>query len=164
MLRPSEGTMRRMASCLAPVTLAAIAIACGSSSSSSFDGKKDGGSSSGSSSGGSSGSSSGSILGGDSGMPGDGGHPMPTMPVSIDECPGTLPGSTVSALQAGGMVDPAMKWLYPYDQTVFPGGLIAPVLQWTPQAAGTPTGVYLHMSSQLFAYKGCFGPPNPADL
>ena len=153
--------MKRMA-LLAPVALAAIVIACGSSNPSSFQGGgKDGG---GSSSGGSSGSSSGSIIGGDSGMLGDGGHPKPTMPVNIDECPGTLPASTVSALQAGGAVDPAMKWLYPYDQTVFPGGLIAPVLQWSPQSAGNATGVYVHMSSQLFDYKGCFGPTNPADL
>ena len=152
--------MKRIA-LLTPVVLAAIVIACGSSDSSSFSGNKDGG---GSSSGGGSGSSSGSITGGDSGMLGDGGHPKPTMPVNINECPGSLPAGTVSALQAGVAVDPAMKWLYPYDQTIFPGGLISPVLQWSPQAAGSATGVYLHMSSQLFDFKGCFGPTSPADL
>jgi len=145
---------------------AAVAVACGSSSSGS--GFNPGGSSSGSS-GGASGSGSGSFGSdsgtfGDGGGNGDGGHPTPTMPVTIDDCPGPVSASQASALQAGGPVDPAMKWLYPYDQTLFPGGLLAPVLQWTPQAAGNASAVYLHLHSQLFDYKGCFGPTNPADI
>ncbi len=146
----------------APLVLSAVVIACGSSTPSSFNGGgpgRDGGTVNGPDSGGTFGDGGGGPLG-----DGGGGHPMPTMPVSLSDCPGTLPASTVSALQAGGPVDPAMKWLYPYDQTVFPGGLLGPVLQWTPQAAGTPTAVYLHLSSQLFDYKGCFGPTSPAQL
>ena len=140
----------------------AIVVACGSNGSSSFGGADAGHD-------GSmriTGDDGGSLFDdGGVGSLGDGGaHPTPTMPVSLSDCPGTLPASTVSALAAGGPVDPAMKWLYPYDQTVFPGGLIAPVLQWAPQAAGSPTGVYLHLSSQLFDYKGCFGPTSPAQL
>jgi hypothetical protein len=143
---------------------AAVGVACGSSSSGS--GFNNGSSSS--SGGGSGGSGSGSF-GSDSGVfgdggGGDGGHPTPTMPVNIDDCPGPISASQVSALQAGGPVDPAMKWLYPYDQTIFPGGLLAPVLQWSPQAAGAASAVYVHMHSQLFDYKGCFGPTNPADI
>ena len=157
---------RAWAAPAAIVVVACVAIACGSSSSGS--GFKPGGSSSGSSGGGS-GSGSGSFGSdsgtfGDGGGSGDGGHPMPTMPVTIDDCPGPISASQASALQAGGAVDPAMKWLYPYDQTIFPGGLLAPVLQWTPQAAGNASAVYLHLHSQLFDYKGCFGPTNPADL
>lgn len=148
-----------------PIAIAVLGIACGSSSSSntfSGGGAHDGGGSG--SGGGTIGSFGGD--GGGSGILGDAGagHPTPTMPVTIDDCPGTLPAATLSALQAGGAVDPAMKWLYPYDQTVFPGGLLPPVLQWAPQAAGTPTAVYVHMSSMLFDYKGCFGPTNPAQL
>jgi hypothetical protein len=155
----------------ASLAVAVLAIACGSSSNdnsfSNGGGAHDGGGSG--SGGGSPGNfgdgGSGSGSGGGPGNFGDaGGHPMPTMPVSIDDCPGSLPASTVSALQAGGPVDPAMKWLYPYDKTVFPGGLLPPVLQWSPQAAGTPTAVYVHMSSMLFDYKGCFGPTSPAQL
>ena len=89
------------------------------------------------------------------------GHPTPTGPVTINDCPGSVPAATAAALQAGGPVEPAMKWLYPYDGTVFPGGLVAPSLQWAPQAGGTD-GLYVHMRSQLFDYKGCFGPQNPA--
>ncbi len=94
----------------------------------------------------------------------DGGdHPTPTTPIAIDECPGPLPAATATALQAGGPLDPAMKWLYPYDNTIFPGGLAAPILQWAPQSGGAD-GVYVHMHSQLFDYKGCFGPTNPARI
>jgi len=145
---------------LATLTLSGASLlpgcASGSPNHEGFSGSSGGGGGSGGSGGGSSSSS------GSSGS--DGGHQTPTTPVSIDDCPGSLPASTVSALQAGGAVDPAMKWLYPYDRTVFPGGLIAPVLQWTPQSAGNADGVYVHMSSQLFDYKGCFGATNPADL
>jgi hypothetical protein len=96
---------------------------------------------------------------------GDGGsgHPPPSGPIVIDECTGKLPAATVTALMAGGAPDPAMKYLYPYDKTVFPGGIASPVLQWTPQSGGAD-GVYLHLHSSLFDYKGCFGATNPAQL
>ena len=86
---------------------------------------------------------------GDGGGADASGHPTPTGPASIDDCPGALAAATASALQAGGPVDAAMKWLYPYDATIFPGGLAGPILQWAPQSAGTD-GVYLHLHSQLF--------------
>src|SRR5581483_10770201 len=66
--------------------------------------------------------------------------------------------------EAGGAVDSAMKWLYPYDGTVFPGGLLPPVLQWSAQSGGTPSGVMIHLHSQLFDYKGCFGATSPTNL
>src|SRR5580692_6862322 len=106
-------------------------------------------------------------LGGTDGTTGttmEGGAGADAAPAMIDDCPGTLAAATVAALQAGGPVDPAMKWLYPYDATVFAGGLLPPVLQWTPQAAGPASAVYLHMYSGSFDYKGCFGPTTPADL
>ena len=56
-------------------------------------------------------------------------------------------------------VDPSMKWLYPYDGTVFPGGLIAPTLQWQQDAA--PDAVYVRLSSKQFDYKGCFAGTTP---
>jgi len=84
--------------------------------------------------------------------------------VSIDTCTGgTVAASTVTALEAGGPVDPAMKWLYPYDQTVFPGGLISPVLQWSAQSGGADA-VLVSMKSQLFSYKGCFGKTSPTQI
>ena len=101
--------------------------------------------------------------GGGTGFGDGGGHPNPTMPITIDDCPGPVSPATATALQAGGPVDPAMKWLYPYDKTVFPGGIAGPVLQWTPQSGGA-SGVYLHLHSNLFDYKGCFGSTNPMQL
>ena len=89
--------------------------------------------------------------------------PTQPAPLAIDACPGTLAASTVTALQAGAAIDPAMSWLYPYSGTVFPRGIPAPVLQWAPQSGGT-SAVYLHLHSQLFDYKGCFGPASPADF
>jgi hypothetical protein len=55
-----------------------------------------------------------------------------------------------------------MRWLYPYDTTVFPAGIPAPSLQWA-QSSG-PDGVYLHLHSNLFDYKGCFAGANPPQL
>jgi hypothetical protein len=141
-----------------------VVASCGNS----HDGSHFGGSSGSSSSGGSSGGDGGPSFGDDgggssSGSFGDGGHPTPTQPVTIDDCPGPVSAATATALQGGGPVDPAMKWLYPYDGTIFPGGIAGPVLQWNPQSGGAD-GVYLHMKSNLFEYKGCFGSTNPMQL
>ncbi len=84
-------------------------------------------------------------------------------PVIIDECPGNLDAQTVAALEGGGPIDPKMKWLYPYDKTVFPYGLLPPVLQWAPQIGGAEA-VMLVMRSELFEYKGCFGPQPDARI
>jgi hypothetical protein len=95
----------------------------------------------------------------------DGGQMKVMTGVLLDECTGikAVPSGTVTSLLAGGAVDSAMKWLYPYDQTVFPGGIMGPVLQWAPQSGGADA-VYLHMKSQIFEYKGCFGKTSPMQL
>ncbi|HEY1690705.1 MAG TPA: hypothetical protein VGG39_01000 [Polyangiaceae bacterium] len=142
---------------------AVVAAACGSSKQGSAPGggSKDGGT--GSSSG--SGDDGSPSFGDDSGTTGfgDGGHPNPTNPVTVNDCPGPISASMAASLQVGGPVDPAMKWLYPFDGTVFPGGITGPVLQWTPQSGGAD-GVYVHMHSTLFDYKGCFGATNPMQI
>jgi hypothetical protein len=105
-------------------------------------------------------------LGGTDGTTGttmEGGAGADAAPAMIDDCPGTLSAATVAALQAGGSVDPAMKWLYPYDATVFAGGLLPPVLQWSSSQASADA-VYVHLSSGSFDYKGCFGSTNPLQL
>jgi hypothetical protein len=90
---------------------------------------------------------------GSGGAGGSIGNPSPT-PIVIDECPGPLDAGTVQSLQGGGAS--GARLLYPYDRTVFPVGLLPPLLQW--QQSGTADAVYLHMKSALFEYKGCFGP------
>ena len=54
-----------------------------------------------------------------------------------------------------------MRWLYPYDGTVFPRGLKAPLLMWEGPNA---SAVYVHIRSTLFEYKGCLVPTAPGRL
>ncbi len=82
--------------------------------------------------------------------------------VVTNECPGPLTGSMSAALQAASANSASMKWLYPYDHTVFPGGLTGPVLQWS--QTGTPDGVFLHLHSNKFDFKGCYKGSNPPSL
>jgi hypothetical protein len=105
------------------------------------------------------GGSSGGFGGGDSGVVTV--TPTDTL-IPINKCPGSLSAATTKSIQAGGGNGAGMKWLYPYNATVFPGGLLAPVLQWS--QTGTPDGVYVHMSSLKFDYKGCFGGSNPPQV
>jgi hypothetical protein len=80
-------------------------------------------------------------------------------PVVIDQTgadnPAGLSPAEVTQLIGGGPLAD-MKWLYPYEGTVFPGGTIAPLVMWTGNPA--PDAVYLHMKSQAFEYKGVLKP------
>jgi hypothetical protein len=90
-----------------------------------------------------------------------GGAPPPPMvnPVSIDECTPAnsagLDAATVQKLMAGSGGPGALRWLNPYDGTVMPRGLIAPLLMWDGAAADA---IYLRIKSSLFEYKGCLKP------
>jgi hypothetical protein len=75
-------------------------------------------------------------------------------PSNIDGCTGT-DGATLQALQSGSTSAGGMRWLYPYDGTVFPRGLLSPVLQWDGGAADV---VFVRLTSKDFTYQGCFGP------
>lgn len=84
-----------------------------------------------------------------------------TVNLSLTENPGNLSGAIQAALQAGGTADSAFRWLYPYDQTIFPRGIDAPVLQFD----GTPVdGTYVHITTKYLDYKGFYGAANPARL
>ncbi len=157
------------------VTLVAVVwcASCGSKSSgfTGDDGTGPGGSSGGdggdmcfncnASSGGGAGTSSGfgSSGGGDSGLPTVMGM---NGPVSQNSCPGSLSAANVTALKGAKSNSASLKWLYPYDATIFPGGLQPPVLQWS--QSGTPDGVYLHLHSQKYDFTGCFKGSNPPQL
>jgi hypothetical protein len=93
--------------------------------------------------------------------------PPPTdAPVNIDECgasnPAGIDGPTAQKLQAGSGSAGDLKILNPYDGTVFPRGLIAPLLMWS-GGAGADL-VYLHMKSSGFEYKGCLRPTAAGQL
>ncbi|HEX2675386.1 MAG TPA: hypothetical protein VHM19_02070 [Polyangiales bacterium] len=88
-------------------------------------------------------------------------------PINIDACPGSFAAGQVALLKdpSAATVAP-MRWLYPYDMTVFPRGLEAPLLQW--DEAGTPTAtaeaVYVHLKSSSFDYQGCLPPTKAGQL
>jgi hypothetical protein len=73
---------------------------------------------------------------------------------------GPIPPAEVSALQQPPTPDAMRAFLYPYDATVWPRGLLAPLLQWTP-GVGTAdaTALAIHLESKTFVYDGYFGRP-----
>ena len=84
--------------------------------------------------------------------------------VVIDQCgagnPAGLSDAQVEALVAGGSSG-AMRWLYPYDGTVFPRGMLAPTLMWD-GAEGSV--VYVRIHASLFDYRGCLQTTGPQQL
>ena len=78
---------------------------------------------------------------------------------TLTENPGNVDPGTIGQLGGGGTGDPAFKFLYPYDATVFPRGLLPPTLQ----LAGTkPDAMLVHIHAPGIEYKGYFGASNPA--
>jgi hypothetical protein len=66
------------------------------------------------------------------------------------------PADVETALGTAPTLDPAVTLLYPYDGTVFPRGLLAPLLQWN---AGKHAfdGVRVTVSGKHVRYTGSFG-------
>ncbi|MGH7285677.1 MAG: hypothetical protein ACRELY_29515, partial [Polyangiaceae bacterium] len=56
--------------------------------------------------------------------------------------------------------DTNLKMLYPYDGTVWPRGLLAPLLQWTSDK--TWDGLYIHIQEAAYEYTGTFAIPTGA--
>jgi hypothetical protein len=76
-------------------------------------------------------------------------------PLQIDACTSAvskgLDDAAISALRAAGDSS-RLRWLYPYDGTVFPRGLLAPVLQWE---GPPPDAALVRLTSAAFRYEGC---------
>jgi hypothetical protein len=73
---------------------------------------------------------------------------------------GNGPGGPVSTtiqkvLQGTPTADSTIGWLYPYDHTVWPQGILAPLLQWNAGAYDFDA-VYIHISEAAFDYKGYY--------
>jgi len=67
---------------------------------------------------------------------------------------GNLTATQEQQLAAGGKADPAFAFVYPYNGTVFPRGLISPTLQF----AGTaPEAILVHITYSSMNYIGFFG-------
>ena len=78
-----------------------------------------------------------------------------TVDVDITDNPAMLPAADQTSLKAGGAADPNFRFLYPFDGTVFPRGLQAPVLQFGDgkTVAGTADAVYLKLTTAHFSYQ-----------
>lgn len=82
-----------------------------------------------------------------------------TVRAHIQQNPGGVSQDDQLILLGGGDADASFRWLYPYDQTVFPRGLRAPELQF----GGAPADAsYVRVSLPNFTYEGFFGASSPA--
>ncbi|EYF07637.1 hypothetical protein [Chondromyces apiculatus] len=81
-----------------------------------------------------------------------------TVRVRIVDNAGGISADDQVDLQNGGSADPDLRFLYPYDNTVFPRGLRAPDLQ----LGGAPaSATYVRITQPNFSYEGFFGPSSP---
>lgn len=72
------------------------------------------------------------------------------------EGPGSkVDDATKAILDAAPTADAAVKWLYPYDNTVWPRGLLAPLLQWE-RAGHSFDAVKITIKEAAFEYTGHF--------
>jgi hypothetical protein len=55
--------------------------------------------------------------------------------------------------------DPGVSLIYPYDGTVWPQGLLAPLLQWNPGSHSFDS-VYVHIKEKSYEYQGYFAANN----
>jgi hypothetical protein len=94
--------------------------------------------------------------GGGAAQPPADGSSVDLPPTFIDECArgnaAGLEGERLAAARAGGPVSSDARIVYPYDGTVFPAGLAAPLLMWTGPRAGS---VYLQARLEGLRYEGC---------
>src|SRR5262245_26530439 len=74
--------------------------------------------------------------------------------------PGPVDPTIKGQFGQAGQADPTMNFLYPYDKTVFPRGLVGPVIQWNGGAASDV--YYLHATSPAFEYEFWGTVPPPA--
>jgi hypothetical protein len=89
-----------------------------------------------------------------------------TVDVDITDNPGSLGSADQAALTAGGPADPTFKFLYPYDGTVFPRGVSAPILQFGDgkTVGGIANATYLDLTTTHFRYRQFGGGGSPVRL
>lgn len=74
---------------------------------------------------------------------------------------GEGPGAAVDAatkaiLDGASSADAGLAWLYPYEATVWPRGILAPLLQWQNGAQGDYDAVRIRVTETNFQYTGYF--------
>jgi hypothetical protein len=78
---------------------------------------------------------------------------------TLNENPGGVSSGNQGALMGGGSADSLFNWLYPYDQTIFPRGLISPTLQLDGMTGAD--AVWVHIVFPGMTYSGFFGASTP---
>ena len=76
--------------------------------------------------------------------------------------PANASSSVQFALQGATQKDGACTWAYPYDGTVFPRGLAAPLMMWN--GSGASDVYYLHLTSTYFDLKSFVSAPAPSQF
>jgi hypothetical protein len=71
--------------------------------------------------------------------------------------PDAGPDSGIATYDAGTAED--FQFLYPYDQTIFPLGMLAPLLQWRSTHASQTVAVHIHLSEDNFSFDGSYAFP-----
>ena len=79
---------------------------------------------------------------------------MPRERMELDECPGTVSQDIAGRLRDPTVQPGGSRWLYPYEGTVFPRGLVSPLLQWSQPAAGA-SAVFIRLRSMYLDYQIC---------
>ncbi|MFO0632606.1 MAG: hypothetical protein U0168_07140 [Nannocystaceae bacterium] len=74
-----------------------------------------------------------------------------TVKLHYADDPEAVPANVKQLFDGAVTPDPALAVLYPYDQTVFPHGLTAPVMQW--QGAGATDVYRIHLDAPTFEYE-----------
>jgi hypothetical protein len=74
---------------------------------------------------------------------------------------GALARADRDALDTDASADAALRFVYPYDGTLFPLGLPAPLLMWAEGSASAADAIAVHLSGPHFRYRGYFGRPPP---
>lgn len=69
---------------------------------------------------------------------------------------GSVDAATIAVLKKTPLADANAKLLYPYDDTVWPRGILAPLLMWKPGDVGNYDAVIIRIKEASFEYEGTF--------
>jgi hypothetical protein len=87
--------------------------------------------------------------------PGPGGF----MGVGGEGIGGPVSDEVKKVLDGKPLTDAQLNFLYPYDGTVFPQGMLAPLLMWSGTAPATTQGISIRLKAPGFTFKGYYGRP-----
>jgi hypothetical protein len=68
----------------------------------------------------------------------------------------SVPPAVLAVLRGTATADPGLKWVYPYDATVWPRGILAPQLQWTAGAQGDYDALMIRVAETNFSFEGTY--------